>query len=373
MKKIFRLAIIITILLLFATACSIEDNKVNNGIIDNNNINNNTAKDKPVKRADKNKVIDSSAKVEDFTPFTKDILYIYEGVGDEYAGQEIYVEFIENNSAQMKIFNSGTTTVRILEHEDGELREVYTESEFYHIENKIGVESNSGSVLLKEPIQIGNSWETIDGKKRSITGVNTEISLPYEDLTAVEVTTELGEGIVQLDYYAVGIGHVASIYKDGDYEVKTLLDKVIKGPLEKNIRFYYPLGDATGLVYKDKKIKFTTNTKIEDIFEEELKNPENDTLIKVLSKDSKINSLKLDKTNNLVRVDLNKNFLENNMKVGSAEEYDILQSLVNTLGAYYDVNKVAITVDDSSYSSGHFILEAEEYFTTTDDAVKIVD
>lgn len=379
MKRTIKLITVISILLLFIAACDTiekengKENETRTKIENNEGQNKSTVREKPIKRIDNKKTINNSIKVEDFVPFNKDTLYIYEGIGNEYAEQKAYIEFIEDNKVQVKMINPGTNTIRILEYKDGELREDYTESEFYHIENKLNVEGNSGSILLKEPLQLGNSWETLDGNIRSITGLNVKLDLPYEKLNTIEVTTELGNGIVQLDYYSVGLGHVASIYKDGEYEVKTLLEKIIKGPLEENIRFYYPLEDGTGSVYKDKKIKFSTNDKIENILAEGFKNPENKTLINILSDDATINSLKLDKTNNIVRVDLNQNFLKENEKFGSTLEYDIIQNLVNTLGKYYEVDKVSITIDGKEYSSGHLLLEPDDYFITTDDAVKIVD
>ena len=45
------------------------------------------------------------------------------------------------------------------------------------------------------------------------------------------------------------------------------------------------------------------------------------------------------------------------MNAGSGGENLILQSIVNTFGNYYGVEKVCLTVDNKPYESGHIVLE----------------
>lgn len=41
----------------------------------------------------------------------------------------------------------------------------------------------------------------------------------------------------------------------------------------------------------------------------------------------------------------------------------ILQSIVNTVGGYYGVEKVYLTVDENPYSSGHILMKVGESFS----------
>ena len=215
MKKIYKLLIIT--LLLFLSACTVAEKTNGNGNGDNN-INNNV-ENKPVKITEKNNNEEGSSKIEDYTKINKDLLYKFKGTGSEFASQDSYVEYIDEDKMQVKIFNSATNTVKVFQNKDGEYRELYSESEFYNIENLLNVEEDNYNILLKEPLQVGNTWQTSEGKSRSITGIDVDIELPYEKLKALEVTTELGDGVMQLDYYVIGMGHVASIYKDGDFKI----------------------------------------------------------------------------------------------------------------------------------------------------------
>jgi hypothetical protein len=50
------------------------------------------------------------------------------------------------------------------------------------------------------------------------------------------------------------------------------------------------------------------------------------------------------------------------MNAGSGYESLILQSIVNTLGGYYGVDKVYITIENKPYSSGHIEMKKGEVF-----------
>ena len=86
----------------------------------------------------------------------------------------------------------------------------------------------------------------------------------------------------------------------------------------------------------------------------------NDDVQKVFSENTKINSLYLNKDNN-VYIDLNQAFVSE-MNAGSQYEAMILQSIVNTFGQYYNVEKVYVTIDNKPYESGHIAMEKGEFF-----------
>ncbi|MPM51125.1 hypothetical protein SDC9_97872 [bioreactor metagenome] len=50
------------------------------------------------------------------------------------------------------------------------------------------------------------------------------------------------------------------------------------------------------------------------------------------------------------------------MNAGSGFEAMILQCLTNTLGDYYQVEEVYITIDGGPYESGHIIIEEGEAY-----------
>lgn len=317
--------------------------------------------------------IEEMSKVSDYFPFLQNTLMVYYGEGNEYAEQRVYFDYIEDNKAQIRMINAGTEVVQILEYKDGELRKVYSEGEFYHIKNLLKEdikEDENVEILLKEPLKVGMSWKLPNGENRTITGSGVEINTPYKKFKALEVTTELGDKEKQIDYYVKGIGHVASIYSSADFEVKTLLESFEENkPLVHSIRFYYPEEEGTKLVYKNTDFQFRTNDSIESIFESGFKNPPSSKEISLISKNTKINSIVVDKENKIVKVDFSKELIEE-MNAGSSLETQILNSMIYTFTNYYGVDKVYISTDGKPYSSGHYEIRENEYFTREDENIE---
>jgi hypothetical protein len=303
----------------------------------------------------------SSALISDYYPFLENTLLDYEGEGNEYAEQKTYFEFIEDNRAQLKVINPGTNMIKILELKDGALSEIYLEGEFYHIENMIKTKASKQDIILKEPLEVGNSWTTQEGYQKEITSIDAKVSTPYGTLDALEVTTAFDEGRLQKDYYSKGIGLVARIYTDGEMEVKTLLKEIKETPLTHEIVIYYPLSNNEGTVYINDSISFRTNDRIEKILEFKLKNPPSEQLLANLPEEVSISSIHLDRGDWIVKVDLSDNFLTE-LNAGSTYEYQVIESIVNTLAKFYDTDKVYISINGRPYESGHIQLIEGDFF-----------
>lgn len=297
----------------------------------------------------------------DFYPFMENTIFEYAGIGNEYGEQKTYFEFVEVNRGQLKIINPGTNIVKIVENDNGELREVFFEGEFYHIENILKSKATYNNILLKEPLTIGNSWLSAEGYTREITGLDIDIETPYKLFNALEVTTRLDNERIYKDYYVKGLGHVARIYNDGKYEVKTLLKSIKNQPLQIDIEVFYPLYYDIGTVYLGKKIDFYSNQSVEKVFEDIFKNPPTNELLPVISIRTIINSIYLDRSSWVVKVDFSKELIED-FNGGSSLEGEVLKSIVNTLGKFYDTESVYITVEGRPYKSGHYELREEEGF-----------
>ena len=323
---------------------------------------------------DDNQYLDEKTiSIRDYYPFRENTIMRYEGIGNEFAQKEIIFEFIEGDKAQIKIFNPGTTTVNILEYNGGELINTFSESEFYHIESMLDMDRENNEVILKEPLEVGTIWNIPGGYKRSITGVDVDIETPYGKFKALEIVTEFEGDRKEYDYYVKGIGPVASIYNDGNFETMSLLKEIENMPYNMEIRFYYPLYSSIATAYVDEEIQFSTNESIENILEYKFKNPPSDGLIPPISQNTRINSIELDRGNRTVRIDFSNELLKD-MNVGSSLEAEMLKSIANTLGNYYRVEKVYISTEGIPYNSGHFSIKKDEYFTVDEkDTIEFKD
>lgn len=317
---------------------------------------------KPPSKNNTSSNINTSNKpqIKDYFPFTPNIRMQYEGVGNEYAEKDVYVDYIKNNRIQLRVINPGTNLGQVLENKDGELRLITSVEEFYYRDDLTFYENKNPEILLKEPLIKGNSWTLPNGNKRYISNTDVDIKVPYGNFKALEVTTEYNDSKTY-DYYVLNLGHVKTVYKGKDFSVETNLSKYEKEtPVPQTIKFYYPDFNNDRTIFIKEKINFKTNDSLKDVFEKYFKaSPIGN--FKVMSNNTKINKLFLNRAENKVYVDFSKEFITE-MNAGSMLESLILISVTNTLGDYYNVDKVYITIEGKPYSSGHFEVKEGEPF-----------
>lgn len=323
---------------------------------------NGCAKDetKPVNQ-DSQQEISQPLTIQNYFPLKENTNYVYEGQGIEYASYNLMVDYIEGNRIQTRSNNGGTETVKVLEIKDGKLTVLLARGESYYRENLIQRSNNTEEILLKEPLVVGTTWDLADGRKRSITNIEAEITTPMGTYKTIEVTTE-GNGDNTQEYYAPNVGLVKSLFTSEGLVVSSTLSKQENNvPLSQDVKFFYPNVNDDKLYYVNKKLTFKTNDLTKSVLEQAYKELPKGDISKVLGPNVKIKSLYLNE-DDVVYIDFTKEFVKE-MNAGSSYESLILQSVTNTIGRYYGVNKVYLTVEGSPYASGHFIMNKGEYFT----------
>ncbi|MCB2293610.1 GerMN domain-containing protein [Clostridium algoriphilum] len=356
MKKNIRVILVIVTFILL-TGCS-------KGITSKTKVPDNAGNAKPKVDMSKPKVDNSkgdvaTAKIGDYYPFEKSLKYMYVGEGNEYATYSVFVDYLRGNRQQIRIDNGGSELVKVLENKDGELRLIFSKGEIYYREDFTSQINNKPEILLKEPLTKGNSWTLKDGSKRSITNVKVAIKTPLASYECIEVTT-VRKDSTDKDYYAANIGLVKTLFtSNGD--VSSSLSKMEKKvPFVQMVKFYYPNGNDSMNYITEKKLSFDTNDITRKIFEKKFKEVPNENVGRLISPNTTIKSLYLNK-DNIVYVDFSKEFTQE-MNAGSGYESQILQCITNTLGDYYMVKKVYITVEGKPYSSGHILKNKGEAF-----------
>ncbi|WP_428908139.1 GerMN domain-containing protein [Niallia sp. Krafla_26] len=311
------------------------------------------------------------ATIEEYYPLKENVRYVYEGQGNEYASYVVHIDYISDQKVQQRIDNGGTVIARIVEIKDGKLVETYSREEAYYRENLLNTGSGDEEVLLMEPLKEETTWKLNDSSVRTITNLSAEVSTPAGDYEAIEVSTEGPHGKT-LDYYVKGIGLVHSVFHSKGTEVSSSLSKIEEDvPFIQTVSFFFPNINDDQMYYRNREVSFQTNDITRIMLEKAYKENVPDKLSSVLTKNMKINSLYLNQDNNLY-IDLNQAFLTE-LVAGSGVEAMILQSVVNTFGHYYGVEKVLLSIDNKPYSSGHISMNKGEFFTVTsiDGAIKL--
>ncbi|SNS29633.1 Sporulation and spore germination [Anaerovirgula multivorans] len=301
--------------------------------------------------------------IEDFYPFLADTYLTYEGIGMEFAERETYFDFIHDGRTQIRNHSTGTTVVQILEYQEAALKLFLSREEAYYLSDYTNTEFvEEGEILLIEPIEVGTNWELSDGRTREITGINVAIETPSGNYEALEVTTEGPETGQTKTYYVEGLGMVLTIFQAEDDEVITTLANIEEETdVTYILRCYYPDLENEQVVYKDFDIPFHTNDEIEPTYTEYLQRSTNESISSVFSENVTLQSFSYNPEEELVVVDLSKNFLAE-LNLGAGYESLVIQSIVNTVGFNFGVEKVVITLDGALYESGHFQLVEGDYF-----------
>lgn len=375
-KNIF-IPMLVAIQLTTLVGCKANDTEIKNEKSDKGTSSINAKKDISEKKSEKKEY-----SLSDYFPFEPNVKMTYKGTGIEYAGKEVFVDFISENKMQVRENNGGTEFAKVIEVKDGEIRVIMTKEEFYFKDNliklmrngKVDISNLKNDVILKKPIKVGTKWNDYQGNERRISSVDALVETPYGKFNALEVTTS-GEVYVMKDYFVPTIGHIKRVYESKDMRVITELMSVEQNvPLEQNIKLYYPKyypkSNSEGLVYKNQNIELKTNEEIKDIFERYFKEtPKDKDTMKIMSDNTKINYVYMNDDEKKVCVDFSKEFVTQ-MNAGSTKETLILQSVTNTLGNYYGVEKVYISIDGSPYESGHILLNKNESFKVNESKAK---
>jgi spore germination protein GerM len=300
-------------------------------------------------------------EIKDYYPFEDNKKYVYEGNGNEYASYNTFVDYLKDNTMQLRVDNGGSQIIKVIQNKNGQLQVIESRGEVYYRENLTSKEGTTNEILLKEPLIKGTSWTLPDGKKRYISNTDVEVTTPLGTYKTIEVTTE-GKDDKNIDYYALNIGLVKTVYSSNETTVTSSLSKIENdSKFVQNIKFYYPNIAEDKMYFAYKNISFKTNDITKSKFEKSFKESLGNNMEVLLGPDVKINSLYLNK-DNIVYVDFSKEFTTQ-MNAGSGYELMILQCITNTLGEYYGVNKVYITVENKPYSSGHILMEKGETFS----------
>lgn len=362
MKK--ALIVLLIVFSTFTVGCRdvrIEDTSMESG---NMTVEDKAEEDKQDSNEDNSEeAIISQYSIKDFIGINANEKYNYAGENSEYAEYVRYVDYIEGDKYQIRINNGATESVSVIEATEDELKLVFRRGVCDYRENFFNKPSNENEVILKAPIAEGTEWTLEDGGKRYISSINSKISTELGEFECVEVTTENKNGQKDFQYYAPQIGLVKEIRDSENMKVASTLASIEKdAPLNQVVRFYYPDSNAEYMLYEDASISFSTNDITRLTFENKFKD------MGLLKESVGINSLYLN-DDGMLYLDVTKNFVPE-MANGTAGEYFAIYDLVNTLGMYYGVDKVYMTLDGGIYESGHIVKYNGEYFSVDLSKVK---
>jgi hypothetical protein len=292
----------------------------------------------------------TAGKIADFFPALENTKYIYEGAGNEFAGYDAYIDYASGDKVQQRIENGGTVMARVYEIKDGKLTLKLSKGEVYYRDNLLDRKGDTEEVMLMEPLAKGTSWTLKDGSKRTITGTNTVIATPMGSYPCIEVTTENSDGSTSAQYYAKDVGLVKNVFSSGGEEVTSTLKSIEKDAARTQmIRLYFPDVKSGRIYYEEREVTFYTNDFTGKVFEAACRNAIKEGTGKTLSGEMLIKGLTLG-DDGTVRADFSASLTAETDAVPDYEVL-ILQCIADTLGYYFNSDRVILTVEGKPYQS----------------------
>ena len=320
--------------------------------------------------------------IAEFFPFHENAVIVFDDTGP-WGSTTFYTIYTDGNRMQRRATMGAFTATEVFEIADGELRVNHASVTASGFEPLLDKKDDSPMIILREPLELGNSWEThtgptIQGVARgtsTITAVDVEIETPYGIVSAIEVSREFEDGRIIVDYFAKGIGLVQSGYfvpgferAQGDtrlfmedMQVHLSLRSITENaPL--NVEFFvvFPNDQADDLDYAESSFEFMTNGNINTAFESAFRNPDGRPY-GVISPNTTINFIDISwrpLPDNpqfdiaTVHLDLSADFVTD-MNVGALSEQLILESLEFTMMEFFNAHEFVLTIDGQPYISRH--------------------
>lgn len=302
-----------------------------------------------------------TATIHDYYPFTKNVEMVYEGQGNEFASYNTYVDYINSDKIQIRTNNGGTEFVTVLQNVDGALTQIFLANETYYKEDLTGENPNTSEVLLKEPLTKGTKWTLSDGSQREITDAAVSVETPYDSFEALEVTTTKDGQVQEKQYYAPGVGLIKTVFTVETDEISSSLKELITGGgFDFTVRSYNFFVTDTDIEsnFVDKTVTLRTGQNINDFMAAEFMEGG------LMSENTKLNEVWIKPGSDVANIDFSSQFVTE-MNAGTTKESGVLMSVANTVGNYFQVQKVIITLDGEPYSSGHILMKEGEAFDTT--------
>jgi hypothetical protein len=310
--------------------------------------------------SDKQEIVAIKSDVEMYFPFEPNVMYEYDNSLNEAYANTVYSTYIKNNKVQrINLISLGATT-EVIEYKNGELKLVYGDNENYLYEDVTGETSNVDVLILKEPLKLGNKWNYTENIVSEITNMEASVSTEVGEFVAMEVTNTAIDGTkIEKNYYVKDMGLIKSVSEsdNGNFS-RTLVSRKDGVGLTLTAEIYgYDIVNDDVVIEQENIILFT-DFDFNKTFETLMKKSE-DNKVAILTPNTKINSIDIVREDSLLIIDLSKDFTKE-LDMGS-NEMVILKCIANTLGNFYSVDSVSITVDGLNYESEYMELKTNEY------------
>ncbi len=300
------------------------------------------------------------------TPYTREFS------GENIAGSTHSVDYTDGDRAQLRVVKEDEPWLYVYEKRADEIAVIAGGKEQYFRHNLLnGIDDPNQNtqkaerVLLKDPIQVGESWTT-DADPNEVKVTIKEVlpkTADHDARVVVEIVDVLTGNSPTLQTYEVGKGLVAeetAFATGSEPHVMAVTGHDVERKAT-TVRLYYPSNDGEGFVRREISHVFEPNSITRFVLEELWKQVP-DAGIAALTENTKINYL-YSNADETAYIDLSRDFIDE-MNSGSTGETMMLDSIAYTVGDLMSAKRVVLTIDGVPYSGAHVEMQDGDAMST---------
>lgn len=292
--------------------------------------------------------------IDEYFVFETNMLYGYTSERGEEYDYSIFNLYSDETKVQ-RVISANFSQVpveEVLEYKDGTLFYVNGTQRGTMFNNLLDEENIYELVVMKEPLQIGTTWQSSEDSASIVTDVESLIETPVGSFSCIEITTNYSDGTFEKTYYAKDVGLVKTISTSSDgtemiHSLSVFEENVESITINLPAFYYNAETEQNELIYMPMEISPEMDM-VKNI-ENALKEGEEGELYSVLY-GATINYIEIDDNSSTVHIDVD-NYDFNNAGVTAEEE--MIYGLVESLAAFFAKENVQITVNGGTDYLGH--------------------
>jgi hypothetical protein len=161
-----------------------------------------------------------------YFPVDQNLLWVYEGEGNEYASFTRRVMYRRDDLVQMAEDNGGTRMAMVFRVVPEGVTKIFMIPEFYTEKNLLAESANRADQVLKAPLQVGTVWQE-DQNLREVLSIDERVIVPagtFTNVLKIRVTAKSQSGDQLLEYYAPDVGLILREFtSENNYKVSSKL------------------------------------------------------------------------------------------------------------------------------------------------------
>ena len=279
--------------------------------------------------------------IDNYVPLIKDTQWIYQINGDEKDLMTVYIEYATDNVFQVRFENDYEDIIRVY---TSEMEGFYEVAKLEATPQKIDytLTRQYKKPLISRPIEKASEWQVDEDTRAKIYHKTKDfIEVSYKgDMTnqAIYVHYEEKVGPTKIEIKKASETHCLELI-----EVKKGL------AVQELIDIYYVDRTTKELKRIIQDVGIMTNEEPKHFFTDLFKKVPNDTYYETFSADTVINKIYLDQEESRVYIDLNTAYQA--VHETFEEKVFALKSLAYTVGHYYDVEYVNLSIEGEPYQT----------------------